>query len=257
MVDPMLAHTSQDLVVDVGNSRMKMALFRTGRLAARAVAPHGDVDALVRFLADKWLGRIVIGSVAARDEKFLGALGGMAPLTEISGDSPSPVRTLYATRETFGVDRLANIAGGALLFPERSVLVIDLGTCITYDLVDELAVHQGGLISPGMRMRSRAMHAYSARLPEVEPGERTPLLGTDTASSIAAGVHYGLLMELQGHIAVFRQQHPGLAVVLTGGDAPRYAGALKSGIFAHPTLTLIGLHALSHFHPDDNPAVGP
>ena len=253
----MVAQIPYELVIDVGNSRMKMGLFAAGRILDRATAPHGDIAAVVQFLAGRSVGRTAIGSVAAPDEKFLEALRQRAPLMEISGNSSSPVRSRYTTLKTLGVDRLANIAGGASLFPQRAVLVIDLGTCITYDLVDELAVHQGGVISPGLRMRARAMHAYSARLPEVEPEEEPPFLGTDTASSLAAGVHHGLLMELQGYIAFFRQQRPGLAVVLTGGDALRYVRALKSGIFAHPTLTLIGLHALLHFHPDSRPAVDP
>lgn len=253
----MVAHVPYELVIDVGNSRMKMGLFTAGRIVARATAPHGDIDTVKRFLSQRPPTRIAIGSVAGPDEKFLDALRSMAPLREITGSSPSPVRSLYAAPQSLGVDRLANIVGGALLFPRRDTLVIDLGTCITYDLVDELAVHQGGMISPGMRMRSRAMHAYSARLPEVEIEEEPSLVGRDTASSLAAGVHHGVLMELLGHITVFRQQHPGLAVVITGGDALRFARALKSGIFAHPTLTLIGLHALLHFHPDDSPAVGP
>ena len=246
-----------ELVIDVGNSRMKMGLFAAGRVVARATAPHSDIPAVERFLAERRLVRTAIGSVAAKDEELLEALRKKAPVMEISGSSPSPVSSRYTTLKTLGVDRLANIAGAASLFPRRAVLAIDLGTCITYDLVDELAVHQGGIISPGMRMRSRAMHAYSARLPEVEPTDDPPLLGTDTASSLMAGVHHGLLMELHGHITFFRQQRPGLAVVLTGGDALRYVRALKSGIFAHPTLTLIGLHALLHFHPDSRPVVGP
>ena len=185
------------------------------------------------------------------------ALQRLAPVTEIRGGSPSPVRSLYSAMETLGVDRLANVTGAALIFPRRAVLAIDLGTCATFDLVDELAVHRGGIISPGMHMRAQAMHAYSARLPEVDPPEDPMIPGTDTATSLAAGIYHGLLFEVQGQIAFFRQRHPGLAVVITGGDAPRFVGALKSGIFAHPTLTLIGLHALLHYHPYRGPAVAP
>lgn len=253
----MVAQMSYELVIDVGNTRMKLGLFDAGRLTAHATVAYGDLAAVERFLAERPLGRAAIGSVAVPDGRFLEALRQKAPLMEIAGDAPSPVRSRYTTPKTLGVDRLANIVGATSLFPKRAVLAIDLGTCVTYDLVDELAVHQGGIISPGMRMRSRAMHAYSARLPEVVPDGQPPIPGTDTASSLAAGVHHGLLMEVQGHIAFFRQQHTGLAVVLTGGDAVRYVRALKSGIFAHPTLTLIGLHALLHFHPDSRPAVDP
>lgn len=245
---------TEELVIDVGNSRMKMALFTGGRISALHTAAHGDLPAVEAFRAGHKLSRITIGSVARSDDAFIQGLGRWGPIVELNGASPSPVRSLYETPTTFGVDRLANVAGAAALFPRRSVLVIDLGTCITYDLVDGLAVHQGGIISPGLHMRARAMHAYSARLPLVAPPESTPMTGTSTSASLAAGCHHGLLMEVGGFAATFRQQHRHLAVVLTGGDALRVARALKNGIFAHPSLTLLGLHALSHYDPDRRPA---
>jgi type III pantothenate kinase len=246
-----------ELVLDIGNTRTKLGLFRNGRLLDQGSCANADRQALAVFLHGRSPQRIAVGTVGAPASGFLAHLRGMGPVTEITGASPSPVRTCYADPATLGVDRLANVVAVATLFPDRSALAIDLGTCVTYDLVDGLAVHQGGIISPGMRMRARAMHAYSARLPEVVPPEDAPFPGIDTGTSLAAGVHLGLLMELQGLAAKFRQQHPDLAVVLTGGDAPRFARAMKSGIFAHPSLTLLGLHALLHYVPDGGPPAGP
>ncbi|MBP8822727.1 MAG: type III pantothenate kinase [Flavobacteriales bacterium] len=253
----MTAHLAEDLVIDVGNSRIKLGLFNQGRITSLATAAHHDLEAVEQFCGGHPPRCIIVGSVAGPNEGFVHALGRLAPVKEVTGGSPSPVRSLYQTPATFGVDRLANVVGAAALFPQRPVLAIDLGTCITYDLVDELAVHQGGNISPGLHMRARAMHAYSARLPLVDPHPGTPLLGTGTASSLAAGCHHGLLMELAGFIGAFRQQHRHLAVVLTGGDAPNAARALKNGIFAHPTLTLIGLHAIALYDPDPRPVAHP
>ncbi|MBK8582125.1 MAG: type III pantothenate kinase [Flavobacteriales bacterium] len=238
-----------DLVVDVGNTRMKMGLFLRGKLLKRAAAPHGDRAEVARFLGGHGAARIALGSVAKVDPPFLAFLEGLAPVTVILPGSPTPVQTRYSTPETLGVDRMANAVGVAVLFPTRPALAIDLGTCITYDLVDALAVHHGGAISPGMAMRAKAMHAYSAALPEVLPPENPPLLGLDTPQSLAAGIHFGICAEMRAIIAELGQQQPGMAVVLTGGDAPRFAKAMKSGIFAHPSLTLIGLHAILHHHP--------
>lgn len=211
---------------------------------------HGDAVSLAQWLHGVELDHIALGTVAVPDAAFLEKLRDRAPVKEITGVTPSPIRSLYSTPLSLGVDRLANAVAMAALFPDRSALAIDLGSCITYDLVDGLSVYRGGVISPGMHMRARAMHAYSARLPEVLPQEDSSLPGTDTITSLAAGIHHGLLFELEGMIDAFRQQHPGLAVVLTGGDAPRFAKALKSGIFAHPSLTLLGLYALLHFDPN-------
>jgi type III pantothenate kinase len=190
---------------------------------------------------------------------LLELLRSLGPVLEIKGDTPAPVTNGYATPQTLGVDRLANAAGLWAMFPGRPSLAIDAGTCITYDLVDDQGVFRGGAISPGLRMRATAMHAYSANLPEVDPAPDTPLIGTDTLGSLASGTHHAVTLEMKGYIAVLRQQYPELAVVLTGGDAPRFARALKNGIFAHPSLTLYGLYAilLLHFPPDGPAGAGP
>jgi type III pantothenate kinase len=250
----MMEHPSTELVLDVGNTRLKLGLFQQGRLSDQWSLPRGDSSAVAALLAKTPPDRIAVGSVGRPDPALMALLEAVAPVISITGASPSPVRTCYADPGSLGVDRLANAVGAAALFPRRAVLAVDLGTCVTYDLVDELAVHRGGIISPGMRMRARAMHAYSARLPEVDPPEDGPFPGMDTAGSLAVGVHRGLLMELRGFVDAFRQQHPALAVVLTGGDALRFARAMKNGIFAHPSLTLLGLHALLHFVPDSTPS---
>ena len=248
-----MEHNAFELVLDVGNTRMKMGLFQRGKLLQRDYAVHGAHAEVLQFLDGRKPRRIGLGSVAAVDAPFLALLEKIAPVTRILPGTPAPVGTRYTTPETLGVDRMANAVGAALLFPNRPALAIDLGTCITYDLVDALAVHHGGAISPGMAMRAKAMHTYSAALPEVLPPKDPPFPGTDTLQSLAAGIHFGIRSEMRGIIAETRQQHPDLAVVLTGGDAPRFSKALKSGIFAHPSLTLIGLHGILHHHTRNGP----
>jgi type III pantothenate kinase len=233
-----------DLVLDVGNTRTKAALFRGQRLVRAGVMRSGDGGALKEFLGGDHPGRIAFGSVATPDPKWEAHLRTIAPTFLLTGGSSAPVRSAYATPLTLGVDRLANAVGAKGMFPGRPVLAIDLGTCITYDVVSAEGVYQGGAISPGMTMRSRAMNAYSARLPLVAALADTALIGVDTETSLASGVHFGIVHELQGYIHHLAHQYPGMAVVLTGGDGLRFARALKSGIFAHPFLTLEGLHAI-------------
>ncbi len=237
-----------DLVLDVGNTRTKLGLFRGGTLLAHSHMANGDLVALRTFVAGTRLGGIVMGSTAAADARFMEVLNGMAPTVTISGASPSPLRNAYGTQHTLGADRLANAVAVLCRFPGRAVLAIDPGTCLTYDLCLPDGTYAGGGISPGLRMRAAAMNAYSARLPLVEPGERPALVGTSTEASLAAGIHYGMLGELEGYIRRFRNEHADLAVVLTGGDALRFVRGLESGIFALPHLTLEGYHALLDHH---------
>ncbi|MFT3884797.1 MAG: type III pantothenate kinase [Flavobacteriales bacterium] len=244
-----------DLVVDVGNTRLKAALFQHHRLLEQAAMPNGAAAALDALLAGRRLRAIAIGSVYRAQPGLLEHLRTLGPVTVITGDTPAPVANGYATPSTLGVDRLANAAAAWSLFPGRPSLAIDAGSCITYDLVDAGGVYRGGAIAPGLRMRARAMHAYSAHLPEIDPPEDASLIGADTLGSLASGTHHAMVLEARGYIAELRQQYPGLAVVLTGGDAPRFARALKNGIFAHPSLTLLGLHAiLQHLSPPLGPA---
>lgn len=217
--------------------------------------PSGDADALARFLAGASPACIVLGSVAAPDPGWEHHLRGLAPLTIVTGGSSAPVKSAYRTPLTLGVDRLANAAGAWRMFPGRPALAIDLGTCITYDLVDPAGVYRGGAIAPGLRMRLKAMNAYSARLPLMEPVEAPETWGHDTGSSLTSGAQWGVVFELQGFIARARHEFPDLAVVLTGGDTMWFTRALKSGIFAHPSLTLEGLYAI-HDHQRGLPTDG-
>lgn len=243
-----MEHPSLHLVLDVGNTRTKAALFRGFELLRWAVFDAGDASAAIRWLGDDRPTHCALGSVGAQDSGLMTQLLGLCPVLEVQGATASPLRNSYSTAGTLGADRLANAVAAAAYLPGRSVLAIDAGTCITYDLVRADGTYLGGAISPGLRMRAQAMNAYSARLPLVELGPSIPVLGTDTASSLAAGVHHGVLAEIRGFIKAYGDQTPDLGVILTGGDAPRIAAGSESGIFALPLLTLEGLHAILRYN---------
>lgn len=237
-----------DLVLDVGNTRTKLALFSGDRVLRTGTMAHSDHAALHQFIAEEAPGYCVVGSVAHADEGFIEHLRSIAPVLVVTGVTPVPLRSHYATPLTLGVDRMANAVGAVRHFPGRPVLAIDLGTCITYDLIAADATYLGGAITPGLRMRARAMHAYSARLPLVEPPADPEPLGTSTQGSLEAGLHHGILGELEGFIQRYTHGSADTAVVLTGGDALRFTRGLKNGIFALPFLTLEGLHAILDHH---------
>jgi len=123
-------------------------------------------------------------------------------------------------------------------------LVIDAGTCITYDFVDANRNYQGGGISPGLNMRFRAVHTFTAKLPLVTPIKGARLIGDTTESSIQSGVVNGLLAEMEGIIRLYTEEFPGLRVILCGGDAGFFENQLKASIFASPELVLLGLNSI-------------
>jgi len=237
-----------DLVLDVGNTRTKLALFVGERVLRSGHIASGDRTALHNFLGGDRPGYSVIGSVARSDEAFIAHLRTLAPLLAVTGTTETPLRSQYATPLTLGVDRMANAVAAARRFPGRPALAIDLGTCITYDLVLADGIYAGGAITPGLRMRARAMHEHSAHLPLIDPPEDPAVLGTSTRTSLEAGLQHGILAELRGFIHSYTHGSADTAILLTGGDALRYTRGLKSGIFALPLLTLEGLHAILDHH---------
>lgn len=234
-------------MVDIGNTRTKAVLFHGGRITRHSTADRPEELDLGALTDGRGLDGVALASVGHPSEEVRALFSALAPVQVITGTSPTPVDVAYRTPETLGVDRLANAVAIALLFPGRSMLAVDLGTCITYDLVRPREGFIGGAITPGPRMRSRAMHAYSARLPLTDPDPRAPMVGRDTRECLATGVFHGVVHEIAGIVSDLRQQAPDLGVVLTGGAALPFVHALKSGIFADPFLTLRGLYAI-HLH---------
>ena len=236
-------HDQFDLVIDAGNSRTKIGWVKEGRFIRSETTESLDRDML-----DQWLRKrpaaIVIGTVGRPIAGLLQEIALEVPVLQVSGNTPLPIRNDYTTPGTLGADRIANAVGAWKIFPQRPVLAIDAGTCITYDLVDHDAF-LGGAISPGKRLRARAMHEHSAALPLVDAGvPPAGPIGRSTQGALTSGVHFGLVSEISGMIERFRHQRSDMAVILTGGDGLEMARALKSGIFAHPLLTLEGLYAI-------------
>lgn len=140
-------------------------------------------------------------------------------------------RVGYATPETLGFDRIANCVGGMSLFAGRPLLVIDSGTAITYNYVDENGVFIGGNIAPGMEMRFRGLHQFTARLPYVEPRDQYGGIGLTTETAIRNGVMEGILFEVEGYIARFRDDHVNPKIIVTGGNSSFLEGRLPAEVY--------------------------
>jgi type III pantothenate kinase len=151
---------------------------------------------------------------------------------------------VYTTPKTLGVDRIAAVCGALQLFPQRDCLVIDTGTCITYEFLDRNARYHGGSISPGIAMRFEAMHRFTSRLPLVKPEINVPLVGDSTESAMQSGVIQGVRAEVEGIIQKYTDQYPDLKVIICGGDVRFFENHLKQTVFVAPDLVLIGLNLI-------------
>ncbi|RRB07527.1 type III pantothenate kinase [Larkinella rosea] len=240
-----------NIAIDWGNSAIKAGFFEDGKpVDVYTQLTIGNLQELLERYAPA---AVVISSTNRPAEQLREQLvlkTGTFWLS-VDGRTPVPMEKRYDTPNTLGSDRIASAVGAKVQFPEDACLVIDMGTCVTYDYVDEDSVFHGGMISPGFRMRFRAMHSFTERLPLVEPEERRPtLLGKNTRQAMQAGVINGLLAELNGIIDAHRQDHPAVRVLICGGDAPFFESSLKPPIFVVPELVLIGLNRILEHNVD-------
>jgi type III pantothenate kinase len=211
-------------------------------LADRVISTQ-TVHGLEGLFAEYNLEQAAVCSVRAEEPSIISDISQRVPTLVVSHLVHLPFTTRYLTPETLGTDRLAVLAGVATLYPGQDVLVVDAGTCITYDFMDQEAVHHGGGISPGIDMRFKALNHFTGKLPLVS-SSASPLLGITTEGSIASGVLNGVLSEVEGIVAQYRSDHQRQRTILTGGDAALIAPKLKTQIFAAPNLVLYGLNSI-------------
>lgn len=231
-----------NLVVDYGNSSAKVAIFNHLDLIEKHA--FSEPNDLKNFLQHSSAENFIVSSVTTDADQVIGWAVNAKQKFILSYSIRLPISISYKTPHTLGVDRIAGACGALQLFPRCSSLVIDAGTCITYDFIDARGNYHGGGISPGLMMRFRAVHTFTARLPLVDPAEKPALIGNTTESSIQSGVIYGLTAEIEGIISRYRSQFPDLKVILCGGDARFFENKLKDSIFAVPDLVLIGLNSV-------------
>lgn len=238
-----------NLVIDIGNTAAKMAVFERGILVDTF---HGDNHSLTDLLenAKKYpLQKGIISSTITLTDDIQAQLNIMGiNILHVSSETPIPITNLYKTPHTLGMDRLAAIIGANELKPKTDLLVIDAGTCITYDFLNATGEYLGGNISPGINMRLKALHKFTDKLPLVSPNGETPTWGDSTETAIRAGVINGIALEIEGYIQQAREKHPSLVVFLTGGDGLTFDINKRNYILTDKFLVLKGLNRILNYN---------
>lgn len=235
------------LIIDIGNTQTKIAVFKEENIQQVHFCPtHIFHERLIELKNENPnVQTVVLASVGFLQENQLEMLKQHFSVVQITSHSPMPFHNAYSTPQTLGIDRRVLAVGASLQFPNQNVLVIDAGTCITYDFVDENNNYQGGGISPGIGMRFKSLKHFTAKLPEINWEQQTAnLIGTSTQESIESGVLNGVIAEIDGIIEKYQQKNPNLKVILTGGDAEYLSKQIKNVIFAHSFFLLESLYSL-------------
>ena len=196
-----------NLVVDIGNSRTKLAIFLKKELVDFRTVNELTIVQLEEIKkAYPDIDRAILSSVSIADPQVVGYLkSGFIHFLELNYLTPVPIKNQYKTPHTLGLDRLAAAIGACELFPGKDLLVIDAGTAITFDLIENNGTFKGGNISPGLRSRFRALHEFTKKLPLLEETEEYPVIGQTTEEAIRAGVINGMVFEIDGTIDLFRK----------------------------------------------------
>lgn len=226
------------ILVDIGNSSIKTTEVVGESFNETVTWNHLD-DVVARYRGTA----MMISSVRRINPDILNGINA----TVLSYKTPLPIALDYDTPETLGPDRIAAAVGVNELFPNKNNLVIDLGTCMTIDLIDQSNVFRGGIISPGLQMRMKAMAHYTDRLPDISTewmGIDAAELGKSTKECLYSGSFWGIIHEINGAIRTLEQDFTSLNTILTGGDAHFFESKLKAHIFAGSKIVQKGLYRI-------------
>lgn len=239
-----------NLVIDIGNTRTKIALFNQGELMISFPAVSFTPNELELLLKEyPNIERAIISSVKEKQEELLSALKNLIPfVVELDHNTLLPIENRYETPKTLGKDRIAAAVGANKLFPNQNILVIDAGTAITYDFVNEKNQYEGGFITPGLSMRFRALNHFTDRLPLLKPEIPQEYKGNNTNNSIMGGIQYGLMGELKQMIQYFSNFNGELTIIITGGDTNYFEKLLKNHKFVKSEIILLGLNTILEFN---------
>ncbi len=239
----------EQLVFDVGNSRIKGGRFRRSQLVD--IFYMDDADSLIKLIETSDSDTI-ISSVTLSSSIFEVLPKNKRPLF-LNRRTVLPIQIDYQTPETLGVDRLAAAVGGFAEFPNKNILIIDLGTCNTYDIIDKTGTFQGGIIAPGYNMRMRSMHEMTGRLPNIteEKFIDVNIPGKSTRECMHLGAKEGMIMEINGFVDHFKEEFDLLSVIVTGGNASSFESFIKPPIFVRPEIVLVGLQRILDHHEVD------
>ena len=235
-----------NLCIDIGNTSAKTGIFEGDELLE--VQQNVSDRAIMKLVGNSRPENILVSSVRKGIGKIVEKSGKISKTLVLSHETPIPIKSLYSTPHTLGVDRVASVVGANYLYPGKHCLVIDIGTCITYDLVDKSGMHHGGGISPGLAMRLKAMHKFTSKLPLISMKGSPDLIGKSTKDCMQSGALNGTISELEGIIFRYRQLFEDLVIIFCGGDAIFFESKIKDHIFALPNLVLTGLNRILRFN---------
>ena len=238
-----------NLVIDIGNTQVKAAVFELDTLLEHFIFDEKDfVEKIQNILKKHQVAQCILSSVKETQQNFIKELEEIPSFIILDLNIKVPFKNLYKTPTTLGKDRIALVAASVVQFPSRNSLIIDAGTCITYDFINSKNEYLGGAISPGINIRYKSLNHYTSKLPLLSKNEVQNIIGKSTSDSIHSGIINGVIQEINGVIGQYSEEFEDLTVILTGGDTKFLSKQLKNSIFANQNFLLYGLNKILTFN---------
>ncbi len=239
-----------NLIVDVGNTLVKFAVYQKTDLVHKVSFELSEFNLSLGNIKNSFpkIKYAIVSSVGQLSKNHIETLKENFNVLELNSKTKLPFGNLYKTPSTLGVDRMALVSASIYHFPDKNVLIIDAGTCITYDFITSENEYLGGAISPGIRLRYKSLNNLTANLPLLDTEKPENIIGNTTETSIHSGVVFGICKEIDGIIDQYKGNYPDLTIILTGGDANFLSNQLKNGIFANSNFLLDGLNFILDYN---------
>ena len=241
------------LVIDVGNTQIKIAVFEENKGVEYLTSNQNELLSAIKALKIKYpnIQKAIVASVGTIENSILSSLKNSIEIQYLTKECKFPFINTYSTPNTLGIDRMVLAAGAVLEYPNQNRLVIDIGTCITYDFIDENNNYLGGAISPGIHLRYESMNQKTAKLPSLTKKKPLHFIGNSTESCMHSGVVNGIALEIDGFIELYKAQYTNFITILTGGDSDFLAMRLKNTIFANSNFLLKSLNQTFQYNQND------
>ncbi len=234
-----------NITIDIGNTFIKLCVFQDDKIVFQDRKKIFFEEDFIKLANKYQTKKAIISSVRDNNteiETYLLRAG--IKFYTLNTNTPLPINIEYDTPHTLGQDRVAAAVGANFLIKDSNLIIIDLGTCITYDFLKGNKTFIGGNIAPGHKMRLDAMAHFTKKLPKIEIDDsELPKIGNNTVNAMRAGAYYGIINEINGVINDARQTFNNeFSIVITGGGAADFIKDLKFKHTIEPNLVHIGLN---------------
>ncbi|MGB0861353.1 MAG: type III pantothenate kinase [Saprospiraceae bacterium] len=237
------------LIIDIGNTRTKIVLFEKGQIVSRYYPKSFNIKWLEDLKSKQPFDSAILSSVNHDNHGVENWLAQSCFFIKLTHTTAIPIKNNYKTPQTLGKDRLAAAVGAFALYPQKNCLVVDAGTCMTYEWLSEAGIYKGGNIAPGIEMRFRAMHEFTAKLPLVGKQRLSDWIGFNTETALQMGGQMGAVLEIEGFVARYEREYGSIQLILTGGDAATIAEHLDiENFIINEDIVLIGLYKILKYN---------